>query len=102
MDYSWFNVMNGGALFGGAKTIFFLLVLWSLFWKGMALWRAARKESKIWFVVLLVLNTMGILEILYYYVFSQWGEKKKTENKTTDFIARQIDKMPSDDDSSEQ
>lgn len=48
-----------------------LVVLWSLIWKGLALWRAARKSDTVWFVVLLALNTAGILEILYLYVFSK-------------------------------
>ena len=47
------------------------VVIWSLVWKGFALWRAAEKHSKVWFVVLLVINTLGILEILYLFVFSK-------------------------------
>lgn len=46
-------------------------ILWSLVWKGTALWKAARNGDKIWFVVLLIVNTLGILEILYIYVFSK-------------------------------
>ena len=42
-----------------------LLLLWSLFWKGLALWRAAGKGQKYWFVAMLVLSTLGILEIIY-------------------------------------
>ncbi len=41
------------------------LVLWSLFWKALALWHAARRGSVVWFVVLLLLNTVGILDIIY-------------------------------------
>ncbi len=48
-----------------------LVLLWSLVWKGLALWKAARKEDKWWFVFLLIINTMGIAEILYLYVFSK-------------------------------
>lgn len=51
-------------------------VLWSLPWKGVALWKSARLGSKSWFVALLVINTLGILEILYIYVFSK---KKKIQ-----------------------
>lgn len=47
------------------------LVLWTLVWKGLALWKAARRNDKIWFVVLLFLNTLGLLEILYIFVFSR-------------------------------
>ena len=42
-----------------------LAVLWSIPWKGLALWRAARNKDKIWFIVLLLVNTIGLLEILY-------------------------------------
>lgn len=41
------------------------LAIWSLFWKALALWHAARRGSRAWFVVLLILNTAGILEIIY-------------------------------------
>lgn len=40
-------------------------LVWELFWKGWALWRASRRNQPVWFVVLLVLNTLGILPILY-------------------------------------
>ncbi len=42
-----------------------LLVVWTLVWKGLALWRAASLRQKPWFIVLLVINTLGILEIIY-------------------------------------
>lgn len=53
------------------KLWFFVLVVWTLVWKGIALYKAARREDKGWFVALLVLNTLGIVEILYVYIFSQ-------------------------------
>ena len=51
------------------------MTLWSIPWKGWALWTAARKGSKNWFIALLVINTLGILDILYIYVFSKSGTK---------------------------
>lgn len=48
-----------------------LLAAWSLVWKGWALWIAARKEQKVWFVVFLIVNTVGILEIFYIFYFSK-------------------------------
>jgi len=54
---------------------FLALFAWSLVWKGLALWKAAQKGSKPWFVTFLVVNTLGILEILYYYVFSEQRKK---------------------------
>ena len=51
-----------------------LLVLWSLFWKGWALWRAAKNNQKVWYVALLVLNLVGILEIIYLLFFQKEGK----------------------------
>ena len=47
------------------------LLVWSFVWKGLALWKAAHKGSRWWFVALMVVNTLGLLEILYIYVFSE-------------------------------
>ena len=57
-----------------------IISLWSLIWKGFALWKSAKKNSPIWFIVLLVVNTMGILEILYIFVFSKMGSKKQNSS----------------------
>lgn len=48
-----------------------ILIIWSLIWKGIALWKAARYGDKAWFIALLIINTAGILEIFYIYVFSK-------------------------------
>ncbi len=55
-----------------------LLIVWTLFWKGVALWRSARRQEKWWFIVLLLVNTLALLEILYIFVFSR--NKKKIES----------------------
>jgi hypothetical protein len=52
-------------LSGWLGLILVLLVVWSLTWKGMALWRSARRGHKVWFVVFLLVNTLGILEMVY-------------------------------------
>jgi len=51
----------------------YLIIFWSLFWKGLALWRAAQLKQRNWFIVILVLNsiTLGILEIIYLFRFSK-------------------------------
>lgn len=48
-----------------------ILAIWSLIWKGIALWKAAKNDSKPWFIALLVINTVGILEIIYIFYFSK-------------------------------
>ncbi|OGZ84947.1 MAG: hypothetical protein A2599_03260 [Candidatus Staskawiczbacteria bacterium RIFOXYD1_FULL_39_28] len=54
----------------GILTLFVLLSIWALIWKGIALWKAARNNSKPWFVALLIVNTVGILEIIYIFFLS--------------------------------
>jgi len=57
-----------------------LVIAWCLPWKGVALWKAARKGHKWWFIALLVINTLAILEILYIFVFSKRKTLKEKEN----------------------
>jgi len=49
----------------GIWSYIILVVLWSLFWKGWALWVSARQGEKGWFIPLLAVNTFGVLEIIY-------------------------------------
>lgn len=51
--------------FGGILIVF---MVWSLFWKGLSLWHAGRKGQSKWFIALLLLNTLGILDIIYLFV----------------------------------
>lgn len=55
-------------LFG---TTLSLVLLWSLFWKGLALWHSAGRKDAWWFVALLLINTMGLLEIIYLFAFAK-------------------------------
>jgi Family of unknown function (DUF5652) len=42
-----------------------IVLLWTVILKGYALWHSARNSQKWWFIVLLIVNTVGILEIIY-------------------------------------
>lgn len=53
-----------------------LAVIWTIPWKAVALWKAARRGQKVWFVLLLILNTLAILEILYIFIFSKRDERQ--------------------------
>jgi hypothetical protein len=48
-----------------------LILAWSLPWKGVALWRAARNRHLAWFVAIFIVNTLAILEIIYIFAFSR-------------------------------
>jgi len=41
------------------------LVIWSLVWKGISLWKCGRNNQLYWFIAILILNTAGILPIIY-------------------------------------
>lgn len=64
--------MNMHSLYQGSWTLY-LIIIWSLVWKGLALWRSARRGQRYWFLIILVINTFGILEILYLFYFSTKG-----------------------------
>jgi uncharacterized membrane protein YiaA len=51
------------------------LVAWSFVWKGIALWKAARLSHRNWFIALLVMNTMGLLEIAYIFLVARKAEQ---------------------------
>ncbi len=71
MDYTKFVNLSGFEFSGASLVIFVLLAIWELAWKGLALWRAAGLRQSGWFVAILILNTFGVLPILYLYVFSK-------------------------------
>ena len=48
-----------------------VFIIWSLFWKGLALWKASKNNQKYWFVALLIFSTAGLLEIVYMAFFQK-------------------------------
>jgi len=72
---------------GTSGQFLMVLVAWTLVWKGLSLWRAARKHHTAWFVILLLVNTAGLLEILYYFYFN------KLDNGGLGFVHRAWDSL---------
>ena len=56
--------------------IFYPLLLWDLVLRGLALWKSAQKNQKYWFVALLVVNSVGILPLIYLVVEKIKNRKK--------------------------
>ncbi len=76
----------GNGLMNLPQWLLIIVIAWTLAWKGFALWRAAKMNHRIWFVIILVINTLGILEILYLFLFSKldlkkYGEKSAKKEK---------------------
>lgn len=66
----------------GDNPLFWVLAIWSLVWKGFALWKASQAKEKWWFIALFVINTFGLLEIFYIFIWTRrevW-QKKHAEN----------------------
>lgn len=79
------RIIGWGGLF--AVPFIGLLVLWTLYWKYRSLWHAAKHDHKWWFIALLVVNTAGILEILYLYVFSKKVDMAGHDESKTPMVA---------------
>ena len=60
--------------------ILILITLWTLPWKGYALWTASKRGEMKWFIALLVLNTLALLEIFYIFVIAK-AHKKVTKER---------------------
>jgi hypothetical protein len=66
-------------LSGSNLVLLLILILWVLPWKGYSLWLAARNSHKTWFILLIILNTFGILEIIYVFGIAKktWSDIRK-------------------------
>ena len=63
--------------------VLFLILVWSVFWTGLALWKAARQGQRNWFIAMLILSTIGILEIVYLAFFQKKTKKPMSLNYIT-------------------
>jgi len=71
-------------LSSGMITFILLVAVWELIWKGIALWRTARASEKTWFFFILIVNSIGVLPIVYLYFFDkEYGvlHRKKKRRK---------------------
>lgn len=48
-----------------------VLILWTAFWKLFGLWKSARNNHIVWFIVIALVNTVGILPIIYIFGISR-------------------------------
>lgn len=69
--FSNFGMEYGAGPFAAFAGLFVVFLAWSFFWKGLALWHSSRRGEVWWFVALLVINTLEILEIIYLFGFTK-------------------------------
>jgi len=53
------------------------LAFWSIPWKALALWKSARHSQKWWFIIFILVNTVGILEIFYLFLLPKIKKKNR-------------------------
>ena len=52
-----------------SSAILIPLVLWSAVWKGIAImWKAAQRDQLGWYIALLIINSVGLLPIIYIFL----------------------------------
>ncbi|MBP6856780.1 MAG: hypothetical protein KBC49_03995 [Candidatus Pacebacteria bacterium] len=61
--------------------VFWVLVIWTLVWKGWALWEAARRGQKGWFLALFVISSLGVLEAIYIFFIAKAHHDKVADNR---------------------
>ena len=65
------NVMGYSQAPAGFLTLIVILSIWALVWKGIALWKSGRNNQLAWFVAVLLVNSFGILPIVYILFFQK-------------------------------
>ncbi|MBD3355359.1 hypothetical protein GF361_05225 [Candidatus Woesearchaeota archaeon] len=75
------NFYAAEGLAAGTVVLIALISFWSLVWKGIALWKCGRKNQLVWFIFILILNTAGILPIIYLIFFQKKPKKAKKKTK---------------------
>lgn len=61
------------------KIILVILAVWSLPWKIYAVWLSCKHDNRKWFLALILLNTISILEMFYvfYILKKRWVDIKQ-------------------------
>ncbi|MBI2596638.1 hypothetical protein HYW41_00565 [Candidatus Daviesbacteria bacterium] len=52
----------------------FILILWEVFWKGIALWKSAKRGDLLWFIAIFLINLFGFIPIFYLWQTKQLGD----------------------------
>ena len=82
-DFDMFGPVSLITLSAVSK-LFFLALIWTIAIKGYALWHAAKRNEKWWFIALLVINTFGILELVYLIFYAKvWGSSLRKKESTS-------------------
>ncbi|MEK6840905.1 MAG: DUF5652 family protein [Nanoarchaeota archaeon] len=51
------------------------LLIWEAVWTGIAMWKSAKNNHLVWFIIFFLVNIFAIPEIIYIFWFSKKVEK---------------------------
>jgi len=70
---------------GISLPILIVILIWDLTWRCFGVWKSTKNNQPIWSIVFVLFQTIGILPILYIFVFSKMNKKTlaKTSKKST-------------------
>ena len=71
------------------------ILVWTVVWKAVGAWKAARKGDFVWFVAFFIFNTVGILPMVYIFFFQKLDFSKKRGKKVSRKLGKRIKKFPS-------
>jgi len=52
------------------------VIIWEAIWKGIGMWKSARHGQLPWFIAILIINSIGILPIVYILFFQKKRRKR--------------------------
>lgn len=58
--------------------VIIILIIWEAIWKLIAMWKAGRNNHLAWFICIALINTVGILPIVYILMHRKKSETEKT------------------------
>ena len=74
------------------------VLVWTIIWKAIGAWRAARRGHVIWFVAFFIFNTAGILPIVYIFFFQKLKFSSKPVGRSVKKVSekkkRKVRKCP--------
>ena len=63
--------------FPANRPLIIILMVADLILRGLALYKSAQKEQKFWFIALLIVNSVGILPLIYLLLEKKHKKGKK-------------------------
>lgn len=74
------TAMGTGLAFGG---LFLILAFLDLGLRGYALYKSARRGENVWFIALLIINSLGILPLVYLLIHNDFSGPISAPTKPT-------------------